>query len=151
MPSPVLSGSLASIFSAATLALCGKAEIDDACAPLNCPSQWIWGRHAKYTNGFSLRHTVVGYAIHHAASIFWAVLYERLASRQSHHAKLKAAAATSAVAALVDFRLTPQRFTPGFEKRLSVISLAMVYSAFALGLAAAAVVSRPAVRTGPRA
>jgi hypothetical protein len=119
------------------LALCGKAEIDDACAPLNCPSQWIWGRHAKYTNGFSLRHTVVGYAIHHAASIFWAVLHERLPARRPNNSKLEAAVATSAVAAFVDYRLTPKRFTPGFEKRLSVKSLFLVYTAFAVGLAAA--------------
>src|SRR5215217_5060213 len=129
MPSPVLSGSLASIFSGIALALCGKAEIDDACAPLNGPSQWVWGRHAKFKDGFTVRHTVVGYAIHHGASIFWGLLYERL--RKTRH-DIEAAAMTSATAAFVDYRLTPKRFTPGFEKRLSMRSLFAVYAAFGL-------------------
>ena len=144
MPNPLLSGSLASIFSAAALALCGRAELDDPCAPLNGPSQWVWGRHAKYRNGFTLRHTLVGYAVHHAASIFWAAFYERLRARQAPHAQLEAAAATSALAAFVDYRCTPRRFRPGFEKRLSRKSLVLVYGAFALGLAAASARGRRA-------
>lgn len=51
---------------------------------------------------------------------------------------LGAAAAVSAVANIVDFRLTPQRFTPGFERHLSRRSLALVYTAFGIGLFAAA-------------
>jgi hypothetical protein len=133
----VSSGSIASLASTIVLALRGKAEIDDIWAPLNGPSQWIWGRHAKYRNGFSLRHTAVGYAIHHVASIFWATFYERFCRRGSMRAIAEAAATTSALAAFVDYRLTPQRFTPGFEKRLSKRSLVLVYAAFGLGLALA--------------
>ena len=49
--------------------------------------------------------------------------------------RVAGAAATSAIAAFVDFRLTPARFTPGFEHRLSRKAIAVVYSAFAVGLA----------------
>jgi len=66
----LVSGTVASIVSTISLAILGKAELDKSAAPVNGPSQWIWGRHAPYQNRFSLRYTVVGYAIHHVASIF---------------------------------------------------------------------------------
>jgi hypothetical protein len=55
---------------------------------------------------------------------------------------LLGAAATSAAACFVDFRLTPHRFTPGYEHRLSDSALAAVYAAFAVGLAAGAMALR---------
>ena len=55
---------------------------------------------------------------------------------------LLGAAATSAAACLADFRLTPHRFTPGHEHRLSNTALAAVYAAFAVGLAAGAMALR---------
>lgn len=133
----VVSGSVASVASTLALALRGKRDADDAAAPLNGPSQWIWGRHAPYRNGFSIRHTVMGYGIHHAASVFWALLYELLCSGKVgiRCSPATAAVATSVTANLVDFQLTPQRLRPGFEKRLSSRSLLLVYGAFALGLA----------------
>src|SRR5690349_14866869 len=76
-----LSGSAASISSTRCLAGVGKGELNRSAAPINGPSQWIWGRHAPYKNRFSLRYTVVGYLIHHAASVFWAILYEKLRQR----------------------------------------------------------------------
>jgi hypothetical protein len=140
----LVSGSVASIASTAALLLFGEKEIGDPAAPLNGPSQWIWGRHAKYRNGFTVRHTVVGYAIHHAASIFWALFYEKARRGPA----LRDAAITSAVASAVDFRLTPPRLRPGFEKRLSQPALVAVYAAFALGLAAASLWT--AQRSRPR-
>jgi hypothetical protein len=135
----LLSGALASIASAVALAAAGKRELGDAAAPLNGPSQWIWGKHAPYRNGFSVRHTVVGYAIHHLSSTFWAALFEKTRPRS---APIAGALLTSATACLVDYRCTPQRFTPGFEKRLSRGALLSVYAAFAAGLAAAHLLSR---------
>jgi hypothetical protein len=140
----LVSGSIASVLSTAALALRGKGDVDDAAAPVNGPSQWIWGRHAPHRNGFSLRHTVVGYGIHHAASVFWAVLYELLCSGKAgvRCSPATAAMVTSATANVVDFQLTPQRLRPGFEKRLSKRSLLLVYGAFALGLAATRLLHR---------
>lgn len=46
------------------------------------------------------------------------------------------AAAVTAGAYLIDYYLIPKRFTPGFEKRLSGKSLAAVFVALAVGLAA---------------
>jgi hypothetical protein len=49
-----------------------------------------------------------------------------------------AAAAVATLANIVDYKLTPKRLTPGFEKHLSRGSLALVYTAFGLGLVGAA-------------
>jgi hypothetical protein len=88
----------------------------------------------------------VGYAIHHAASIFWAILHEKLRPRLSQTGSKTAAIApaivTTAAAYVVDFYVIPKRLTPGFEHRLSKRSLFMVYGTFALGLATVALMDR---------
>jgi hypothetical protein len=138
-----VSGAVASVASSVALMLAGKRELGDAAAPLNGPSQWVWGKHAPYRSGCSLRHTALGYAIHHLASIFWATFYERARPEKR---PVAAAVLTSAVACFVDYKLTPERFTPGFEKRLSKRALFSAYAAFALGLAAAHVLRGKEVR-----
>ncbi|NHZ43156.1 hypothetical protein [Massilia aquatica] len=52
------------------------------------------------------------------------------------------ASAASAVACFVDYRMTPDRLKSGYEQRLSRPSLALVYGAFGLGLAAGALLCR---------
>lgn len=142
----VVSGTVASVVSTISLTIFGKAELDESAAPVNGPSQWVWGRHAPYENRFSFRYTAVGYAIHHAASVFWATLYEKLRPHLSPigsgTAAITPALVTTAAAYVVDFYVTPKRLTPGFEHRLSKRSLLMVYGTFALGLATAALVNR---------
>ena len=136
----LISGSAASAVSAAILVARGQAELDAPAAPLNGPSQWVWGRHAPYVDRASVRHTLVGYAIHHVASIFWGFFYEDAIRRRKPAHPLAVAgiaAGTSATAAFVDYCLTPQRLRPGFEKRLSPTSMVLVYAGFAAGLAAA--------------
>lgn len=142
----LISGAVASVASTISLSILGKVELGKSAAPVNGPSQWIWGRHAPYENRFSLRYTIVGYAIHHAASVFWAIWYEKLRqqlpSPESAATVLAPAVAATAAAYAVDFHFTPKRLTPGFENRLSKRSLLMVYGTFALGLAAAALADR---------
>lgn len=139
------SGTVASIASTAVLAACGSTERGDAPGPLNGPSQWIWGRSAARRRGFSARYTVIGYLIHHAMSVFWATMFERINRGTPPPARarvLGAAAATSAAACLVDYRVVPKRLTPGFERQLSRKSLLLTYTAFALALAGAALFAR---------
>ncbi len=86
----------------------------------------------------SLKYTLSGYLTHHAASVFWATLFERLFERRTWPrpaAPLVPAAAVAAIAAVVDYTITPKRLTPGYEKRLSIPALVVVYTAFAAGLA----------------
>jgi hypothetical protein len=142
MKRALFSGSVASIASTMALAICGRRDVRSAATPLNGPSQWIWGSAAPYHDGFSVRHTLVGYAIHHLASVFWATAYERFRPHE-RRGDVAMAAAVAATASVVDFDFTPHRLRPGFEKRLSQRSLVVVYTAFAAGLAIAALTSRP--------
>lgn len=48
------------------------------------------------------------------------------------------AASTLALAAAVDLRCTPERLTPGFERRIKAAPLSAVYLAFGIGLAISA-------------
>lgn len=144
-----VSGSVASMLSAALLAVAGRRERRAAAAPMNATSQWLWGtREALQAERFNGRHTAAGYVVHHLASTFWAVLHARAladwpaASRPGP--ALCSAAATGAIAALVDLKLTPERFTPGFQHRVSSRSLAGAYAMFALGLALGSVAVRRA-------
>ena len=71
------------------------------------------------------------------SALFAGALHGRPAARNPG-AVLAGSMATSAAACFVDFQLTPERLTPGFEHRLSHRSLAAVYGAFAVGLAVGA-------------
>jgi hypothetical protein len=141
-----VSGTVASIASTISLLVLGRIELGETAAPLNGPSQWIWGMRAPFKDRFSFRYTVAGYVIHHAASVFWAILHERLRQHLLQGAQgrnqpvLAPAAAITTTAYVVDFNLTPRRLTPGFEKRLSKRGLFIVYATFALGLAAGALI-----------
>lgn len=142
----VVSGSLASLLSAGVLVAAGRRECHSASAPVNAVSHWYWDREALLRQSPDLAHTATGYAIHHAAAVFWAGLYASSARRRP---ALRTPAgiwlgslATAALACLVDMRLTPRRFTPGFEHRLSHGALTGVYAAFALGLAGGALALR---------
>jgi hypothetical protein len=133
----LLPGSIAGVVSGNLLALCGWAELGKPMAPLNAPSQWLWGDRALRQDGKSWRYTAAGSLIHQGSALMWGVLYERFVARPRAQPsqELRDALLAAAVAATVDFALTPRRFTPGFEKRLSVKSLLLVYGGFAVGIA----------------
>jgi hypothetical protein len=136
----LVSGSVASLLSTATLAVCGQLENGAAAGPINGPSQWLWGRSAARKRGPSARHTVVGHVIHHVCSCGWALLHERWVSRgppTTSRERLEKAVAVAALACVVDYRVAPKRFQPGFERQLSKPALLAVYAAFAVGLAIA--------------
>ncbi|SFB71188.1 hypothetical protein [Massilia yuzhufengensis] len=142
----LVSGAASSILSTVALAIVGKKETGSAFAPTNAVSHYVHGDKAALHSAPSMRYTVPGYLIHHASSTFWSIVFERVAGRYLDRKTpvgiLTASAATSAFAAFADYKLTPKRFQPGYEKRLSTPSLAFVYAALALGLAAGAAVSR---------
>lgn len=139
----VVSGSAASLASAATLMACSAMHEGSAAGGLNGPSQWLWGEAEAYTREATLRHTVAGYAIHHSTSIFWAVLHEMVFHRGRHRKPAiqhcTEAAVSAATAYVVDYYLTPPRLRPGFEKHISPKGMVAVYAAFAAGLAVAAI------------
>ncbi len=136
---PFLAGGSASILSAVALAVPGRREAGSAAAPINAVSHWYWDREALHRQIVDVKHTVVGYVTHHAASLFWAALLSAfLRSQPAMHKVPRTGAAclaTSAIASVVDFKLTPELLKPGFERRLSRHSLAVTYVLFGVGLA----------------
>ena len=142
----LLAGSLANAFSTAVMVFAGRRESRSGAAPVNAVSHWAWGDEAFELQSTDLHHTVLGYLTHHGAATFWATAYAALASQspamRTVPGALLGAAATSAVASMVDFKLTPYRFTPVHEQRLSTEALAAVYVALAIGLAAGALALR---------
>ena len=144
----LVGGATSSVLSTVALALLGRREAGSAYAPTNAVSHWIWGDEALREDAPSMRHTVPGYLIHHGSATFWSVLFERvcgpLLDRREPATTLGVATAASAVACFVDYRLTPRRLQPGFERHLSRPALAVVYGAFGVGLALGAMLSRRA-------
>ena len=88
----------------------------------------------------------MGYAIHHAASVFWAIFHEKhqeqLDPATGSGALIVPAIVITAAAYVVDFYAVPKRLSPGFEQRLSKGALFIVYGIFALGLAGGALINR---------
>lgn len=133
-----VSAGAASITSSVALAVLARAEGRGALQPVNATSHWLNGRRAADVRALDLAHTGVGYATHHAATFFWAVLFEAWAGPRrpmAAPALLRDAAVMSAVAAAVDYLATPKRFTPGWEFVLSRRAMALTYAAMAAGLA----------------
>jgi hypothetical protein len=140
--SAFVSGTAASITSTIALALLARAEGKTASQPINATSHWLNRSEAGSFEGIDIAHTAVGYATHHAATLFWAVLFEWWIGRRRPLPILRLfqhALATSAVAVVVDYGATPQRLTPGWELVLTKRSMAVAYGAMAVGLALGAV------------
>ncbi len=141
----LLSGTAASATSTAALALVARLEGRGALQPVNATSHWLNGQRAASVRRPDLRHTGVGYVTHHAATLFWAVLFERaIASRRPVGTlpMLRDAVVMSAFAAAVDYIATPKRFTPGWEFVLSKRAMAAAYAAMAAGLAGGALLAQ---------
>jgi hypothetical protein len=133
-----ISGTVAAVLSTLALAALGRRESGSALAPINAVSHWYWGDRAARLDDASVKYTLPGYLTHHGASVFWALVFERLfgrRARQDPATALATGATVATLAAAVDYTITPKRLTPGYEKRLSVPSLVVVYAAFGLGLA----------------
>jgi len=136
----LVSGSAANATSTLALAACSKIEVDSAAGALNGPSQWVWGEAEAYTRDATLKHTLTGYLIHHAMSIMWATVHERVfgesdAEKSTTRCCIEAAT-TATVAYVADYHIAPRRLRPGFKKHLGPRSIFVVYAAFAVGLAA---------------
>ena len=143
--SALVSGSYASVGSAAALAVAARLEGKGALQPLNATSHWLHGDEAGARTGLDAAHTGVGYVTNHLASIFWAVFFEAWLARRrpvGAAAMLRDALVMSAIAAVVDYRATPRRFTPGWELVLSRKGMALAYAGLAIGLALGATRSR---------
>lgn len=150
----VKSGTISGLATAAVASLAGKRENGSYAAPLNATSHIIWGDEAAKQDLASVKYTLTGFLLNHGSAIFWASFYEKLAAgrgdgrREGRVSSLGAAnppqvisplcrgAAVAAAAYVIDYHAIPKRFTPGFEKRLSGKSMAVIFFTLAAGLAA---------------
>ena len=150
LPRAVTTAALATATSTAALALLARAEGKGAAQPLNATSHWLNGPAAASQTSVDASRTGTGLATHAAATLFWAVLFEGwLATRRQAPGPLglaRDAVAMAAFAALVDYTVTPKRFTPGWEFVLTKRSMAAAYLAMAAGLAAGAAIGGDARR-----
>jgi hypothetical protein len=127
------------------LGLLAKAEGKGAAQPINATSHWLQGEDAGTVTTIDVAHTATGYATHHAATVFWAALFEVLQSawREPLPGKtIRNAAVVSTLAAVVDYGLVPKRLTPGWEGPLPIRSVAGGFVGMAFGLAIGGLVSR---------
>ena len=138
----VASGSVAAATSTLALALLARSEGRGASQPLNATSHWAYGDEAARLRDPDIDHTLVGYATHHTATIFWAVFFEGWqAARPTRDPAtlLGRAISVAAFAALIDYTITPKRFTPGWELVLTKRSMVLVYAAMAAGFVGTAI------------
>ena len=142
----VAAGLLGSAASAAAALIASRIENGHAARPLNAVTHIIDGGPPPAHDGERWRNTLLGFAIHTAASVWWAAFYEPVSKRRP----VPAAAAVSAVAYVVDYYVVPPRFRPGFEEHLSAGSLFAVYAALAAGFALAGLM-RARRCAGPKA
>ena len=134
----LLSGTIAGIASSAALAVLAKAEGESGAETANATSHWLHGESAGNLRRIDAAHTGVGYVTHHGASVMWASIMEAILSGRRNVSVFDiaiTAAGVSALAAAVDYILTPKRFTPGWEEVLTKSSMAGAYAAMAFGLA----------------
>lgn len=132
----IVSGTVASLTSVAALAVASLAERGSAPQGLNATSHWWHGDRAARVRRLDLAQTGTGYATHLLATIFWACFYEAWQEgRPTRNLATQAgrAAAVSTAAAIVDYTVTPVRFTPGWELVISKRAMALVYAAMAGG------------------
>ncbi|MEJ1158717.1 hypothetical protein [Prosthecomicrobium sp. N25] len=140
-----VTGTLASLTSAAAAAQLARSEGAGALQPTNSTSHWLNGDGAGRIREADLAHTGVGAATHFGSGMFWAAIFEAWRGARpprSVGTDLRDAALMALVAAVVDYGVVPRRVTPGWETVLPPRSIGLVYGALAIGLAAGALMSR---------
>jgi hypothetical protein len=118
-----------------------RAEQGRADLPMHAVSHMVWGDAAESHHGRHEYNEAIGTALHHSASVFWAVLFEALFGRdaeRSTRSALIGGATTATAAYITDYHLVADRLNPGFHAHLSPRSVFLVYAGVALGLAAGA-------------
>lgn len=132
-------GVSAAVATTVTAVICGVMEDGKSVAPVNAVSHIVWGDVAAAQDGVSARYTATGLALNAAAVTGWAGIHELIqdgtGEKPDATRALVTGAVVSALAYFTDYYLVPNRFTPGFEKRVSNTSLLAIYSALALSLA----------------
>ncbi|MFC7704818.1 hypothetical protein ACFQXB_11490 [Plastorhodobacter daqingensis] len=139
-------GALAGPGAALALACAARQEGKRPWQPLNGTSHWARGPGAGRRRDLDLRHTGLGAVTHHAAGLFWGMIYGAWLGRRDRPGNgriLGGAVTVAALAAVVDYGLVPRRLTPGWEHAVSPRGVALGFAGMAAGLALGAVLARP--------
>lgn len=129
-----LSGTAVSIASTLALALAAKAEGRHPVRPTNATGHWFRGDEAAASREFDAPHTLLGFATHEGASVFWAAIFQAFQKLGPRRPVAVDAIGVSALAAFVDYVVVPKRLTPGWEKVVSPRSIAVTYGVMAFAL-----------------
>lgn len=126
---------IATAATSAALMLASKRETGSPWAAFNSICHMVDGDEPEFPQAFAPRETLLGAGLNASAIGSWAVLYEWLFGGVPLPSSAVWAAFATAGIWLVDYRLVPKRFTPGFEKRLSKNAIALAYIALAASFA----------------
>lgn len=132
----IAASTAATLTTALLTALIAKRRGDSAVAPMNAVSHIAHGEKAAHRQGLSLKYTLMGFALHHAANMVWGALHQRLGRDSAGTASGAVArgVATAATAYLIDYHVMPRKLRPGFEKRMSKGERIAVFAVMALAL-----------------
>jgi hypothetical protein len=137
----IVSGLAGGLLSHLASACYGREERGRADLPMHAVSHIAWGDDPESHAGKHLHNFVIGTALHHGASIFWASFFEALFGERAERntaAALVGGATVATAAYVTDYHVVSERFRPGFEAHLSNRALFAIYASLALGLAAGA-------------
>ena len=140
----LFSGLVGAVASGVAAAIVSRLENGHAARPMNAVAHIYDGGAPPAHNGDAGRNTLLGCAIHAAASLWWAAFYQAALAAQPR--RLPAAAAIAALAYVVDYYVVHKRFRPGFEAYLTARGLFAVYAALAAGYAVSGGNGRALVR-----
>jgi hypothetical protein len=137
----LISGLAGGLASHVVAAAAGRAERGRSGLPMRAVSHIAWDDDPRSHDGDEAHDWLIGAALHHGASVFWATFFEAFFGKDAERstpAALVGGATVAAAAYVTDYHVVSDRFKPGFEAHLSNRSLFLIYAALAAGLAAGA-------------
>jgi len=136
----------ATVGTTVAVAAAGQADNRNPAAPINAVSHILWGDRAALKDGVSAKYTLSGFLLNAFAMLMWAAVFEALFGKKAKEGDAVSAivggTVVSALAYVTDYHIVPERFTPGFEKRLSDPSMFGVYAVLAVSLGLGAMCNR---------
>ena len=123
------------VATTAAVVVCDIVENRRSVGALNAISHIAWEDDALSQDKVSAKYTGVALGLNMTAHAGWALIYEAFFGKSRGAKSLFGGALVAALAYIVDYKIVPPRFTPGFEHRVSGRSIFWIYVALALALA----------------
>lgn len=122
------------VVTTAAVVACDYLENRRALGALNAISHIAWEDDALVQDELSAKYTGLALGLNMSAHAGWALIYELFFGGSRGAKALTGGALVSLLAYIVDYKIVPPRFSPGFEHRVSCRSLLWIYVVLALGL-----------------